>query len=404
MSNIKISEIATEELENLDFDSMSDEEIQDIIHQLENEATIYDTLQMAEKICLNSIYGALANKHFYFFDLRLAETITLQGQDAIKFSEKILNEYFWKAFHKDTAVLKELKKKCPDVKLSFDKCEKPVVIYMDTDSCYVTFEEPMKACNWTGHVNDFVLTLNELRLEKYLNKQFDSYANYYNTDNFLQFELESIAYNGIWVAKKKYVQNMSWSDGKVYDYLQKTKAKGLEIVQSSTPTYCRSILVELVNWIFREGKHFKIKDLATTLLDIKKKFMISDIEDISKNTSIGNYEKYIIDDKQHVEFAPKCPPHIQGAGVHNHLLYKNSELRNTYDVLRSKDKVRWYYTTHPKYDKFSYARGSYPAEFAPSINYDLQYETTLLGPLNNIISSMGHAPLTANLNTMKKLF
>ena len=30
MSNIKISEIATEELENLDFDSMSDEEIQDI--------------------------------------------------------------------------------------------------------------------------------------------------------------------------------------------------------------------------------------------------------------------------------------------------------------------------------------------------------------------------------------
>ena len=42
---------------------------------------------------LNSIYGAFGNKWFHFFNINIAESITLQGQNAILYSENILNKY-----------------------------------------------------------------------------------------------------------------------------------------------------------------------------------------------------------------------------------------------------------------------------------------------------------------------
>jgi len=404
---INISEIHTDELDSVDFNSLSKQELVNTIHQLENEALVYDTMQMAEKIALNSIYGALGNEHFRFFDVRLAEAITLQGQDAIKYSETVLNQYFWKAFHRDKELLNALKEKCPDVITENVKpCENPVVVYMDTDSCYATFQEALDNVNWTGHVNDFVLTMTDARLGSYLTNAFEKYAKHYNTDNYLMFELESIAYHGIWTAKKKYVQEMAWADGKIYEPLQKIKATGLEMIQAQTPAFCRNILADVVKWMFKKGASFEIKDLANELSSIKKQFLISDIDDISKNTSIGDYNKFILEDEASLEIGPHCPAHVRGAGVHNHLLNKNPKLKNKYDSLRSGDKVKWYYAASisEKFDKFSYRRGDHPKEFALAMDYDTQFEKTLLGPVNNIIEAMKYKPLTASLHTAKKLF
>lgn len=407
MDNWNVTDYSTEELESLDFSSFSKAQLTDAVAQLENESTMYDTIQMASKICLNSIYGALGNEHFYFFDVRLAEAITLQGQDAIKYSETVLNQYFWKRFHTDTDLLNALKKACPDVITENVKpCVNPVVVYMDTDSCYVTFQEAMNNVNWTGHVNEFVLTMNDARLEGYLTNAFEKYAKHYNTDNYLMFELESIAYHGIWTAKKKYVQEMAWSDGKIYEPLEKIKATGLEMIQAQTPVFCRNELNDIVQWMFKRGTGFEIKELATELSDIKKRFIISDIDDISKNTSIGDYNKFILEDAATLEIGPHCPAHVKGAGVHNHLLNKNTALKNRYDSLRSGDKVKWYYAkgVAKKFDKFSYRRGNHPKEFALPMDYDTQFEKTLLGPVNNIIEAMRYKPLTASLHTAKKLF
>ena len=248
--------------------------------------------------------------------------------------------------------------------------------------------------------------MNKHRLESYLHGAFEKYAKHYNTDNYLMFELESIAYHGIWTAKKKYVQEMAWADGKVYERLEKIKATGLEMIQSSTPTFCRNVLNDIVKWMFNKGTGFEIKELAKELSDIKKQFLISDIDDISKNTSIGDYEKFILDDTATLEIGAHCPAHVKGAGVHNHLLNKNPKLKNKYDLLRSGDKVKWYYAegVAKKFDKFSYRRGDHPKEFALKMDYDTQFEKTLLGPVNNIIEAMKYKPLTASLHTAKKLF
>jgi DNA polymerase elongation subunit (family B) len=58
--------------------------------------------QGAIKILINSIYGAFGNKWFYFYNPDIAQSITLQGQDLIKFSIKAINFYFKERWHLDT--------------------------------------------------------------------------------------------------------------------------------------------------------------------------------------------------------------------------------------------------------------------------------------------------------------
>ena len=61
-----------------------------------------DLKQNAIKILINSIYGAFGNKWFYFYNPDIAQSITLQGQDLIKFSIKAVNHYFMDRWHLDT--------------------------------------------------------------------------------------------------------------------------------------------------------------------------------------------------------------------------------------------------------------------------------------------------------------
>jgi hypothetical protein len=45
--------------------------------------------------------------------------------------------------------------------------------------------------------------------------------------------------------------------------------------------------------------------------------MLSNIEDISKGSSVGDYEKYILNDRNTLTVALKCPKHIRGCGLYN---------------------------------------------------------------------------------------
>lgn len=131
---LDIKTMTTEEIENFDWNSLSKEDKKIAIRQLTDEGAIFGTKEQGNKLVLNSIYGAMANRFSYFYDKSLAEAITLQGQDAIRYSERILNSYFHKAFHKDKLVLEKLKEICPDINMSPVPCKKPFVVYMDTDS------------------------------------------------------------------------------------------------------------------------------------------------------------------------------------------------------------------------------------------------------------------------------
>ena len=80
---------------------------------------------MAIKILINSLYGALGNKYFKYFDVRLAEGVTLTGQLTIQWAEKAMN-----------IIMNELL-----------KTNKDYVIAIDTDSLYVNFGPLVKQLN-----------------------------------------------------------------------------------------------------------------------------------------------------------------------------------------------------------------------------------------------------------------
>ena len=147
-----------------DLDSLSKEELEALATKCEVLSNKYTAYEQAVKLSLNSIYGAFGNKWFHFFDIQIAESITLQGQNAILYSENILNKYFNEFWHKDTEIHEKL-----GITVK-NKLVKPSVIYIDTDSNYVQFGEMYDSAEWLDEskkmdVTTFTLEVYNLRIK-----------------------------------------------------------------------------------------------------------------------------------------------------------------------------------------------------------------------------------------------
>ncbi len=53
---------------------------------------------------------------------------------------------------------------------------------------------------------------------------------------------------------------------------------------------------------------------------------------------------------------------------------------------------------------FAYIRGQYPIEVAPAIDYDTQFEKSILSPINTIIEPLGMPEITARLSVVMDIF
>jgi intein/homing endonuclease len=124
-----------EEIENLaklrvDPHTCTIEELQAEIKRLESIKDIYNTNEQSIKVFLNSCYGACASIFFRCYNVVVAEAITLQGQDLIKFTNRIIDDYFMNKWHLD----KELHEKLGLKDSIVNKINASSVIYNDTDS------------------------------------------------------------------------------------------------------------------------------------------------------------------------------------------------------------------------------------------------------------------------------
>lgn len=397
-----------EELKNKPTEQLSKDEAELLINHYEELSAKFTAYEQAVKVTLNSIYGAFGNKWFHFFNIDMAESITLQGQDAILYSENVLNKYFQDFFFKDTAVHERF-----NIKVKH-KLERPSVIYIDTDSCYVQFEEMYNSIEWLGDplsIDTFIIELYDFRLKDYIIKAMEKYAEKRNTDNFLVFELETVAYNGIWMSKKKYIQNIAWDDKlEVTDRhpsLKKVKTIGFDTIQSSTPSFVRNKLVEALKIIFR--KHQKpsaedLKELVEFMKQTKKEFKLADLDDIAFNKRTNNIEKYIVDDQIELQFGLKCPPNVKAAGFYNYLLNNNKKYKNKYKLIGNGEKLKIYHVNGNLSDTFAYMPGEHPYEFAPPVDYDTQFEKSMIDPLNRVLKAIGLQTLDTNLIYASSLF
>jgi DNA polymerase elongation subunit (family B) len=387
-------------------DELSVEEMQALVDYYQMMSAKYTAYEQAVKVTLNSIYGAFGNKWFHFFNIDIAESITLQGQSAILYSEKILNRYFQDFWHKDTAVHEHFNIKVKST------LKRPSVVYIDTDSCYVQFEEMYESIEWLGDsmpIDQFIMKLYNFRLNEYIVKAMEKYAEVMNTDNFLAFELETIAYSGIWLAKKKYLQNIAWEDkletDDRYPTLKKIKTIGFDTIQSSTPALARKHLTESLKIVLSEKPTAQLlKKLVDYLKKAKKEFKLADVDQIAFNKRTNNIEKYIVDDTIEFQIGLKCPPNVKAAGFYNFLMNQSPKYKNKYKMIGNGEKLKLYHCKHGVSDMFAYLPGDHPYEIAPEIDYEMQFEKSVIDPINRVLKAVGLQTLNRNLIYSTSLF
>lgn len=387
-------------------EELTQDEIKHLVEYYQTMSAKFTAYEQAVKVTLNSIYGAFGNKWFHFFNIDIAESITLQGQSAILYSEKILNKYFQEFWPKDKAVHDHF-----NITVT-KKPVRPAVVYIDTDSCYVQFEEMYETIQWNGEsmaIDKFIMELYQFRLNDYIVKCMQKYAEATNTDNFLQFELETIAYSGIWLAKKKYLQNIAWEDKLSiedrYPSLKKIKTIGFDTIQSSTPALARKHLTEALKIVLSEKPTADLlKKLVDYLKKCKKEFKLADVDQIAFNKRTNNIEKYIVDDTIEFQIGSKCPPNVKAAGFYNFLMNQSPKYKNKYKMIGNGEKLKLYHCRHTVCDMFAYLPGDHPYEIAPEIDYEIQFEKSVIDPLNRVLKAVGLQTLNRNLIYSTSLF
>ena len=387
----------------LNVENASKEQIKAELERLKDLRDLYMNAEQAVKIFINSVYGALGSPYFAFFNPDVAESVTLQGQDLIKYSEKVVNRYFLEFWHKDTKLHEKM-----GITIA-KKITKNVVIYIDTDSNYVTFKEVLDGCDYKGTPKQFIKDLYKMFLKDYLQKCFEIYAENCGTENIQSFELENIIESGVWLAKKKYVYDPIWKDatGDGIDIESGTSitAKGVEIVQSSSSKFVRETLKNLLKYIFQKKKDFNQAEFATLLKKYKDEFRLKNIEDVCPSSSIGDYEKHVLADKEKLVLEKGCPIHVRAAGTYNHMLF-GSKYKKKYQPIRTGEKVKYYHVKSLRNEDnvFAFISGSFPIEFAPPMDIDTQFAKSILQPINRFVEAMGFSTVSSQLVVSTQLF
>ena len=217
--------------------------------------------------------------------------------------------------------------------------------------------------------------------------------------------MERISESIINIAKKKYIQHIVYEDGIPFDRLTYIFPKGVELVRSSTPAFAREKIVHIVKYLFSHPDTFNIKDLLKLVKDLRKEFELADIDDISMQSSVSNYETKVLDDTNKLSFVSGAHFAVKASAYHNFLLRKNPSLQAKYEFIRSGTKIKYFYTKNSRMNStFAYIRGSYPMEFSPEIDYDEQFAKSILSPINSIIKPLGLPEITKRLSVVLDIF
>lgn len=258
--------------------------------------------------------------------------------------------------------------------------------------------------NWSNEL-DFIHGIDEFRYGGYFKKCLEEYAGSFGVENREDFELERISESIINISKKKYIQHIVYEDGIPFDRLSYIFPKGVELVRSSTPYFAREKIIEIVKYLFTHPDDFNIKSLLKLVKNLRKEFELADIDDISMQSSCSNYEVKVLDDKDKLEFVSGAHFAVKSAAYFNYLLNKNKPLQSKYEFIKSGTKIKYYSCKNKKLnDMFAFIRGSYPIEFAPEIDYDEQFEKSILSPINSIIEPLGMPLITKRLSVVLDIF
>jgi len=330
--------------------------------ELDKEIVTLENKQLAIKILLNSLYGALGNKHFHYFDIRLAEGVTLSGQLAIQWAEKAMN-----------AAMNKLL-----------QTEKDYVVAIDTDSLYVNFGPLVKKLSPTNPVF-FLDKICKEHFEPVLQKAYEKlFQNMNAHKNRMVMAREGISDSGIWTAKKRYILNVHNNEGIQYKK-PKLKIMGIEAIKSSTPEVVRDKFKKAFNLIISGSQ----QETQKFIQDFRNEFKTLAPEQVAFPRRVSNITDW--HDRKTI-YKKSCPIHVRGSLLFNKYV-KSNNIQNKYELITNGNRIKFCYLKlpNPIRENVISFQEALPKELKLHnyVDYDLQFEKTFIEPLNLILHSIG---------------
>jgi len=239
----------------------------------------------------------------------------------------------------------------------------------------------------------WILKYNKEFQDKLNHKWCDELYNPRHGNNIHEFELETVSKSGIYLAKKKYLKGLLYNKGKFLDK-PKVSGAGIEIIKSTTPKLCRTIITDLTKSLMfdfddstPEKREEYIMFFNDKLSEYRRQFYQAPIEDISQSIGVGNYKKYVIDDTNQLLLGKQCPVSVQSVARFNYLAHKNGDDSKKF----YSGKIKYYNirTGMNKGDTgyFGFPAGELP-EWAPKMDKLMQWEKTVIDPINRFLEVM----------------
>ena len=395
-----IKVLLEEHYPNKNIYQMNLDELKSFKDEITNLRQEYSLLELAYKTLGNAAYGACASQFFYFYNVALAGDITGECRNLTKTMWHNLEDFF----HEKIWERKDLWEKF-DFELDESKHDwyrtVPVSIYSDTDSVYTTYGTLFQAMTPESQAKydtdqkktEFILKFNKEFLDKQNNIWCEEIYGPRHGQNVHEFELETISKAGIYLAKKKYLKGLVFNKGKFINP-PKVSGTGIEIIKSTTPKLCRTILTDLTKSLmfdFDDSTNQKREEYIMffndKLSEYRRQFYQAPEEDISQSIGTGDYKKYVIDDTNQLLLGKGTPVSVHAVARFNYLAHKNGDDSKKF----YSGKIKYYNirTGLGKNDTgyFGFPAGELPL-WAPKMDKLTQWQKTVIDPINRFLEVM----------------
>ena len=320
--------------------------------EMRSKAEFLNIRQWLAKIQLNSIYGAMSEKHYALFDLDLSKSVTAMGRETIKYTAELVNER-----------ASQLCGETVDVGL-----------YSDTDSRYFTIAPILKAQGFSFTNRDGTITEQAHRVAEDIANYADRGIAEWHREKWncinpaVGFKREALAPEGVFIAPKMYALHVLDDEGVPCD---KITYHGLAVVRSSTPAAVKPMIRDLMDTLIKTQSRNIVIDKAVKYweqyqrMPVYEKAVTIGLNNINKfsQMAIRGKDGYLIP-------AKSTPRQVVCAMRYNDMLY-NFGLKNKYTSLKEGDKMKIMYIKPNKFGINSF--GYYdviPSEFKNDIVID----------------------------------
>ena len=359
--------------------------------------------QYTMKILLNSLYGATALPTFRYGSVLLSEGITLTGQRIIQDSGTFIN----KTAEETLETGKDVYEIRTTPRQRYEDCT-GVVVYEDTDSCYVNAEPLLRKLNPDFDDLDESTKADKLEaMSLEYEKKINEYYNYLALDAFnvpvdkhrLEMKTECTIRSAFFSGKRRYAQYITKKEGVPCNEID---VKGLDFKKSNFPPLFRTFFEEILHKILFGATR---EEIDKEILAFKESLKDIDFVEISKPTGVKNVKKYTglpaSADCIFSEFENKAPVGVKAAVRYNDLLkFKGLDKKHTQIV--EGDKIKWVYLRDNPYkiDTMGFLDFDLPKPIRKFIeeyvDIPRSFDTILKNKLESFYQDLGWGNLTLN--------